>query len=69
MACIPLETDESRIRDIEQRLKAFRAFAVAHMNLEAKFLTDGGSWVDEMIEQFRDEVDEVGSLRNKAMRI
>lgn len=57
------------MRELEQRLKVFTEFAMAHREWEENVLTYGGSWCDEMIEQFKDEFEHVQTLRKRALGV
>lgn len=58
---------EVRVSELEDRLRKLTDFARAHEKLEASILTDGGSWVEEMFEQFQPEFEKVQKLRNDAI--
>jgi len=56
--------DAGRLDYLEDKLALLVDFALAHEKWEARVLTDGGPWVDEMIDE---EFQHVQYLRCQAM--
>lgn len=69
MSCNQLASPEEQIRQLQERLKSFTIFALAHEEWEAAALNDDGPWIDNMPEDIHDKFMEVQKLRNEALGI
>lgn len=65
MSCEGPASSGNRVAELEDRLKLFVKFALAHEEWEAKLLTDGGSHVDQLID---DDFKRLQRLRNEAVK-
>lgn len=69
MACRQLASPEEQIRELQEKLRRFTEFAIAHELWEVMFLNDDGFWFDQMPRDILKKFEEVQRLRNQAMGV
>lgn len=66
MSCISLDTPESRIRELEEKLKRFAEFATAFEEFEWSALSSDGKWFEEMPAKVREDYKRAQAYRSRA---